>query len=127
MKRILLTLFTGLFLVDVVQAAGSVTYEDGRLDNGIVSVLFKDDGGLSIHDSRTQEALLSDSRFWLERGKRGKISGIDVEDVKDSFGVGKRVVVQVADFNELGYWGGARDGVRQIESTPTPFTKNPRP
>jgi hypothetical protein len=106
MKRILLTLFTGLFLVDVVQAAGSVTYEDGRLDNGIVSVLFKDDGGLSIHDSRTQEALLSDSRFWLERGKRGKISGIDVEDVKDSFGVGKRVVVQVADFNELGYWGG---------------------
>ena len=27
------------------------------------------------------------------------------EDVEDALGVGKRVVLEVADFNELGYWG----------------------
>lgn len=82
-----------------------VTYEDGRLNNGIVSVQFEEEGTFSIHDAKNGEALLSDSRFGLTQGKRGKIVEMSAEDVEDAHGSGKRVVLKVADFNELGYWG----------------------
>ena len=82
-----------------------VTYEDGRLSNGIVFVAFDEDGTFSIHDAETTEALLSNSRFGLPRGKPGKVVSMSAEDVEDALGVGKRVVLEVADFNELGYWG----------------------
>ena len=82
-----------------------VTYADGRLSNGIVSVSFDKEGTFSIHDAESGEALLSDSRFELPRGKRGKIVGMSAEDIENSLGTGVRVMLRVADFNELGYWG----------------------
>ncbi|MFP6879295.1 MAG: hypothetical protein VCA37_20875 [Roseibacillus sp.] len=82
-----------------------VTYEDGRLSNGIIFVDFDEEGGFSIHDAKSKDPLLSDSRFWLPRGKRGKVVRMSAEDVEDALGLGRRVVLEVADFNELGYWG----------------------
>ena len=82
-----------------------VTYEEGRLSNGIIFVAFDEDGAFSIHDADTTEALLSNSRFGLPRGKPGKVVSMSAEDAEDALGVGKRVVLEVADFNELGYWG----------------------
>ncbi len=90
---------------NVIAADRPVTYEDGRLSNGIISVAFDEDGTFSIHDAETKEALLSNSRFGLPRGKPGKVVGMSAEDAEDALGVGKRVVLEVADFNELGYWG----------------------
>lgn len=84
-----------------------VTYEDGRLSNGIISVEFDEEGGFSIHDAKSKAPLLSDSRFWLPRGKRGKVVRMSAEEVEDALGLGRRVVLEVADFNELGYWGRA--------------------
>ncbi|NNM28701.1 MAG: hypothetical protein HKO57_04220, partial [Akkermansiaceae bacterium] len=84
-------------------ASMPVTYVDRRLSNGIISVEFDEEGGFAIHDAPSSEALLSDSRFWLARGKRGKLVGMTAEDVEDALGIGKRVVLEVADFNELGY------------------------
>ncbi|MDG2224583.1 MAG: hypothetical protein P8L85_24590 [Rubripirellula sp.] len=86
-------------------AAGPVTFEEGRLSNEIVTVVFEEDGEFSIQDAKNQEVLLSGSRFWLPRGKRGKVVKRFAKDVEDALGVGKRVVLEVADFNDLGYWG----------------------
>ncbi|MEO2008822.1 MAG: sialate O-acetylesterase [Pirellulaceae bacterium] len=82
-----------------------VIFENGRLSNGIVSVDFDDDGGFSIRDAKTKLPLLLDSRFWLPRGKPGKVVELSAEEVDDALGKGRRVVLQVADFNDLGYWG----------------------
>ncbi len=112
-QRLVLTgLFALLTSVSCLWAAepapsNPVTYEDGRLSNGVISVAFAEDGKFSIHDAQSKEPLLSDSRFWLPRGKPGKVVKISAEDVKNRLGVGKRVVLEVADFNELGYWGRA--------------------
>ena len=100
----------GLAVAEIVHAAEpappkAVTYEDGRLSNGIIAVAFDEEGGFSIQDAKSGEALLSGGRFGLPRGKRGKIVKMVAEDVEDVLGVGKRVVLDVADFNELGYWG----------------------
>jgi hypothetical protein len=75
------------------------------LSNGIVSAAFEKDGTFSIHDAKSGVPLLSNARFWLPRGKRGKVVKRYAEDVEDALGVGKRMVLEVADFNELGYWG----------------------
>ena len=91
--------------VAIVHAAGPVTYEEGRLNNGIVSVSFEEDGEFSIRDAESREALLTDSRFWLPRGKLGQVVKMYAKDVEDALGVGKQVVLEVADFNDLGYWG----------------------
>jgi len=105
MKTTFRSILPGLILAATVHAARPVTYELGRLDNGIVSVTFEENGSFSIHDAQSKEALLSDSRFWLPRGKPGKLVKMASEDVEDALGSGKRVVLEVADFNELGYWG----------------------
>ena len=47
-----------------------LTYAEGRLSNGIISVVFDEQGGFSIHDAESEEVLLSDARFGLPRGKR---------------------------------------------------------
>jgi hypothetical protein len=43
------------------------------LNNGIVSVSFEGDGKFSIHDAKSRNALLTDARFWLPRGKLGQV------------------------------------------------------
>ena len=108
MKLLLIFPFLGLAFASIGHAAElapPVTYEDGRLSNGIVSVSFEEDGTFSIHDAESKDALLSKARFGLPRGKRGKIVKMVAEDIEDALGVGIRVVLEVADFNELGYWG----------------------
>ena len=55
----------------------TVSYQDKQLSNGIISVSFDEEGSFSIHDAKSNEALLTDSRFWLPRGERGKI--VDME------------------------------------------------
>ena len=69
--RSLITPLTGLILAATAHGAAPVTYQDGRLDNGIVSVSFADDAGFTIRDARSGDVLLSDSRFQLPRGKQG--------------------------------------------------------
>jgi len=82
-----------------------VTYADGQLNNGIISVVFDEEGSFSIHDAQSKEILLSDARFGLPRAKRGIVVKMYAEDIRDIIGVGKRVMLEVADFNELGYRG----------------------
>ncbi|MCF7957230.1 MAG: sialate O-acetylesterase, partial [Phycisphaerae bacterium] len=84
-----------------------VTYAEGRLSNGIVSVAFDPQGTFSIQDAQSDEVLLSGARFGLPRGRSGKVVKMYCEDIKDVLGVGKRVMLEVHDFNELGYrgWG----------------------
>ncbi len=108
MKLLVFFPLFGLVFAQILQAAEpapSVTCEDGRLSNGIVSLAFEKDGTFSIHDAKSGVPLLSNARFWLPRGKRGKVVKRYAEDVEDALGVGKRMVLEVADFNELGYWG----------------------
>jgi len=108
MKLLLHFPLLGLVFAQIVQAAEPstpVTYEDGRLSNGIIAVAFDEEGGFSIHDAESAESLLSKARFGLPRGKRGKIVKMVAENIEDALGVGKRVILHVADFNELGYWG----------------------
>ena len=59
-----------------------VTYADGRLSNGIISVIFDEQGTFSINDAQSPEPLLSDARFGLPRGKRGKVVNMYAEDIK---------------------------------------------
>lgn len=94
-----------LLLTAACWAASPVAFTENCLSNGIVSVSFEEDGTFSIHDAKTKEVLLAESRFWLPRGKRGKIAVLAADDIEDSLGKGKRVTLEVADFNELGYWG----------------------
>lgn len=82
-----------------------VTYENGVLSNGVVTIKFADDARFSIFDAKSQEPLLTDSRFWLARGKEGLVTKIYAENVNDVMGSGKRVHIEVADFDELGYAG----------------------
>ena len=117
MKLLLIFPFLGLAFASIGHAAElapPVTYEDGRLSYGIVSGSFEEDGTFSIHDAESKDALLSKARFGLPRGKRGKIVKMVAEDIEDALGVGIRVVLEVADFNELGYAGNVRGCVHGI-------------
>jgi len=87
------------------EASSPVTYKDGVLSNGLVSVTFAEDARFSIIDAKTNEPLLTNSRFWLARGKEGLVTKMYAKDLKDALGSGKRVFVEVADFDELGYDG----------------------
>ncbi|MCP4455068.1 MAG: hypothetical protein GY809_26705 [Planctomycetes bacterium] len=88
-------------------ATASVTYAQGRLSNGIISVVFDSQGGFSIHDAESDEVLLSDARFALPWGARGGVGKPIVEEVQDALGVGKRVILEVTDRNELRYQASA--------------------
>ncbi len=108
MKLLVFLPLLGLVFGQILRATGPshpVTYKDERLSNGIVSASFEQDGTFSIHDAKSWDPLLSNARFGLPRGKRGKIVKMLAEDIEDALGVGKRVILHVADFNELGYWG----------------------
>ncbi len=87
------------------QTTKPVTYANGVLENGIISVAFNlDEGSFSIVDSQSKEPLLSDATFGLPSG-RGPTSVdlLKVEDVKDELGVGKKVILAVNDRNLLRY------------------------
>jgi hypothetical protein len=85
-----------------------VTYADSRLSNAVVSVVFDKQGGFSIQDAQSGEALLSDARFALPWARRGDVEKMYVEDVRDALGVGKRVILEVSDSSELRYQAAAK-------------------
>ncbi len=80
-----------------------VTYADGRLDNGIVSVVFEKDGGFSILDPANGEVLLANARYELPDARPGRVTLMPAEDVSDELGAGKRVTLEVTDSSELSY------------------------
>ena len=102
-----------------------LTYVDGRLSNGIIHVVFDPQGGFSILDAKSDEILLSDARFGLPHGKRGTVVKIYAEDIKDVLGPGKRVTLEVADFNELGYGGRPNRAYAYMLYTYTLYENNP--
>jgi hypothetical protein len=83
--------------------AAPVTYQDGTLANGIVSVVFEEQGAFTIQDAQTGEVLLGNARFALPWGRSGKVESITVADLTDESGTGKRVTLEVVDDNELRY------------------------
>ncbi|MFO8015585.1 MAG: hypothetical protein R6U32_00625, partial [Candidatus Woesearchaeota archaeon] len=82
-----------------------VTYEDGRLSNGIVSVVFDKDGAFSIKDAQNGELLLSNARFQLRRDNRGRVIKMHAEEISDALGTGKRVTLEVKNPGKLGFRG----------------------
>jgi hypothetical protein len=91
-------------------AAKSVTYADGRLSNGIISVDFVTTQGLfSIQDARSGEALLEAGQFGLPSGKTGGSANLlTVEDVQDRLGTGTRIVLEVVDRSVLRHYERAK-------------------
>ena len=69
--------------------------------------MFDTQGGFSIYDAKSNEVLLSDARFALPWGGQGGVCKPTVEDVQDALGVGKRVILEVTDRNELRYQASA--------------------
>ncbi len=102
-----------------------VSYTDGLLSNGIISVTFDNEGAFSIRDAELGDQLLSDARFGLPRGKRGTVVKMYAEDIKDVLGVGKRVTLEVADFNELGYGGRPNRAYAYMIYTYSLYENNP--
>lgn len=92
-----------LFCLHASLNAAPVTYQDGKLANGIVSVTFEKQGAFTIQDAQTGEALLSDARFALPWGRAGIVESITVADLTDELGTGKRVTLTVVDESELRY------------------------
>jgi len=92
------------------EATKSVTYADGRLNNGVVSVAFDYKKGVfSVHDAHNEEVLLSGARFGLPSGKApGSVKLMKVEDVLDALGIGKRIILEVEDRNLLRYYTPAK-------------------
>ena len=88
--------------------SSAVSFAENRLSNGIISVAFDEEGTFAIHDASSDEVLLSNARFGLPWGRRGVVDKIIAEDVKDALGVGKRVIVEVTDSNELRYQRAAK-------------------
>jgi len=91
-----------VFVAGLVQAAdqgGRVTYAEGCLENGIISVAFDLEKGLfTIADAQSKEVLLSKARFGLPSGETpGTITLLNTEDVQDTLGSGKRVIIAVQD------------------------------
>jgi hypothetical protein len=97
----LLCLFTPL-------GAAPVTYQDGLLANGMVTVAFEKQGAFTIRDAQTGETLLGNARFALPWGRTGKVESITVADLTDELGTGKRVTLEVFDHNELRYHSGTK-------------------
>jgi hypothetical protein len=89
---------------------GRVTYGDGCLENGIISVAFDLEKGLfTIADAQSKEALLSKARFALPSGEApGAITLLKTEDVQDTLGTGKRLILAVQDSGNVTF--GARYG-----------------
>ena len=88
----------------------AVTYADGTLNNGIISVVFDYKQGLfSIHDAQTNEVLLSKARFGLPSGKApGSVTLTKTEDVHDTLGTGKRIILEVDNWHQLRYYNAAK-------------------
>jgi hypothetical protein len=86
-----------------LSSAAPVTYADGKLDNGIVTVAFEAQGFFTIQDAKTGDVLLSNARFALPWGRTGNVESITVADLTDELGTGKRVTLSVVDSNELRY------------------------
>lgn len=105
-KRFLSCLSVFCFL-SYVEAA-PVTYQDGTLANGIVSIAFEEQGSFTVKDAQSGEVLLGNARFALPWGRTGKVESITVADLTDELGTGKRVTLTVVDDNELRYQNATR-------------------
>jgi len=84
---------------------GTVTCENGELKNGLISVVFDYElGAFSIRDVESREALLTNARFGLPSGEMPEsIKLLKTEDVQDDLGTGKRLTIEVQDWNLLRY------------------------
>ncbi len=106
-----------------------VTYVNGSLDNGIISVLFDYKRGIfSIHDTRTKEILLSNAQFGLPSGEMAQdIKLLKAEDVQNNLGTGKRLVLEVYDWNLLRYGSFQASGASPAQHlfTYTLYENNP--
>lgn len=87
------------------QTTKHVTYANDKLENGIISVAFNlEKGVFSIVDSQSKEVLLSGAKFGLPSGRPpASVKALKVEGVKDALGVGKKVILEVTDWNLLRY------------------------
>jgi len=92
----------------LVLQAEEVTYADGRLSNGIVTVALSKDGTFSIQEAGSGEILMADARFGLPWGRQGTVGAISAEAIEDELGRGKRVIIEVTDSNELRYLAPAK-------------------
>jgi hypothetical protein len=83
----------------------AVTFKSSKLDNGIISVIFDfKQGSFSILDAKSAEELLSNARFGLPSGESpASIKVMKIENVQDALGSGKRVILEVTDWNLLRY------------------------
>jgi hypothetical protein len=115
LKRLSLNIFVFLLSITCTrlladEATKSVTYADGRLSNGIISVAFDyKQGAFSIHDAHNKEVLLSGARFGLPSGETpGSVELMKVEDVRNALGIGKRIILEVEDRNLLRYYTPAK-------------------
>ena len=72
---------------------------------GIVSVAFDlEQARFSIADSQSGEVLLAGAAFGLPSGRPpAGVSVLNVEDVKDALGAGKRMILKVLDWNQFRY------------------------
>ncbi len=110
LKRLSLIIFVFMFSLICTHLQASkttkfVTYADGKLDNGIITVAFDlKKGVFSIYDAQSKEVLLSNARFGLPSGEMPKgVKVLKKEDVQDVLGSGKRLVLEVTDWNLLRY------------------------
>jgi hypothetical protein len=94
-------------LVSTLHAA-PVSWQDGRLDNGIIKVAFDPQGTFTVTDARSGAILLGDARFALPWGRVGRVTAISADDFTDELGPGKRVTLEVVDDSELHYQNGTR-------------------
>ena len=97
-------LLPGIFFGMAI-AASAITFDGDTLSNGIVSVTFAADGSFEIRDAQSKDALLSNARFGLPRGRRGVVAKVYSEDIQDRLGKGKRVILEVGGFDEFSYAG----------------------
>ena len=86
-------------------AADPVTYENEQLENGVVAVAFDlQRATFTIRDANSREELLTDATFGLPSGEPpAEVVLLGTEDVRDPLGVGKRVILEVTDWNLLRY------------------------
>ncbi len=77
-----------------------MTYRDGILDNGIVSVVFDfAEGVYSIHDAETGEALLSQAALAPPSADvPASVELLAEEEAQNALGRGKRLVLAVSDY-----------------------------
>ncbi|MDZ8120001.1 hypothetical protein [Pontiella agarivorans] len=101
-KQIVLLLCVPLSLTLQAEA---VSFHEQTLDNGLISVAFDYKAAtFSIQDAKSSEPLLSDARFALPSGEApASVKVMRVDDVQDALGHGKRVILEVMDWNLLRY------------------------